>query len=98
VFSILPGTLSEAELERRLQTPDAIAIIKLGRNFSKVRRVLERVGRAEHATYVEHGTTARERVLPLREKADEQAIYFSLILVPQREVERPRSAEPGPSE
>lgn len=96
VFSILPGTLPEAELERRLSAPDAIAIIKLGRNFPKVRRVLERVGRAGHATFIEHGTTARERVLPLREKTDEHAVYFSLILVPQLEVERPSAREPGP--
>jgi precorrin-2/cobalt-factor-2 C20-methyltransferase len=97
VFSIVPGTLPEAELERRLSAPDAIAIIKLGRNFPKVRRVLERVGRAGHATFIEHGTTARERVLPLREKMDEHAVYFSLILVPQREVERPGASERGPS-
>jgi precorrin-2/cobalt-factor-2 C20-methyltransferase len=93
VFSILPGTLSEAELERRLRAPDAVAIIKLGRNFAKVKRVLERVGRAHEATFVEHGTTARERVLPLVEKTDEQAVYFSLILVPQLGVERPLEAE-----
>jgi precorrin-2/cobalt-factor-2 C20-methyltransferase len=83
IFSILPGTLSEPELERRLRAPDAIAIIKLGRNFAKVRRVLERVGRAQQATYIEHGTTTRELVLPLAAKSDEQAVYFSLILVPQ---------------
>jgi precorrin-2/cobalt-factor-2 C20-methyltransferase len=83
VFSILPGTLSELELERRLRAPDAIAIIKLGRNFAKVKRVLERVGRAQRSTFVERGTTTREVVLPLLEKTDEQAIYFSLILVPQ---------------
>jgi precorrin-2/cobalt-factor-2 C20-methyltransferase len=92
VFSILPGTLPEAELERRLRAPDAIAIIKLGRNFSKVKRVLERVGRAHQATFIERGTTTRELVLPLVEKLDEQAIYFSLILVPQLESERPEEA------
>ncbi|MEO8178738.1 MAG: precorrin-2 C(20)-methyltransferase [Deltaproteobacteria bacterium] len=93
VFSILPGTLPEAELERRLRAPDAIAIIKLGRNFAKVKRVLERVGRAHQSTFVERGTTARELVLPLLEKTDEQAIYFSLILVPQLGIERPSDAE-----
>jgi precorrin-2/cobalt-factor-2 C20-methyltransferase len=96
VFSILPGTLSESELERRLRAPDAVAIIKLGRNFAKVKRVLERVGRARQATFFERGTTAQELVLPLLEKTDEQAIYFSLILVPQLS-ERQSEAERSPA-
>jgi precorrin-2 C(20)-methyltransferase len=83
VFSVLPGTLPAEELERRLRAPDAVVIIKLGRNFPKVRDVLTRVGRAGDATYVEHGTTERERLLPLLEKTDALAAYFSLILVPQ---------------
>jgi precorrin-2/cobalt-factor-2 C20-methyltransferase len=82
VFSIVPGTLPEAELEARLGGREAVAILKLGRNFAKVRRVLERLGRLDEATYVERGTTERERVLPLRDKHDDVAIYFSLILVP----------------
>lgn len=93
VFSVLPGTLPEAELEQRLRAPDAVVIIKLGRNFPKVRDVLERVGRAGDATYVEHGTTRRERLLPLREKTDAQAAYFSLILVPQLSATPPSQLE-----
>ncbi|HKO91736.1 MAG TPA: precorrin-2 C(20)-methyltransferase [Polyangiaceae bacterium] len=82
VFSILPGTLPEAELERRLRSADPVAIIKLGSNFAKVRRVLERVGRAHQATYVERGTTEQELILPLLAKTEPRAAYFSLILVP----------------
>jgi len=81
-FCIIPGTLPEAELERRLSSPDAVAIIKLGSNFKKVKSVLERLGRASRATYVEHGTTQNERILPLLDKVDDRAVYFSLILVP----------------
>ena len=86
VFSILPGTLSEAELHARLQGGDPTAIIKLGRNFGKVKSVLERLGRAEAATYVERGTTERERIVPLREQLGDTSIYFSLILVPAAEL------------
>ncbi len=82
VFSIVPGTLPEAELEARLSGGDPTAIIKLGRNFPKVRKVLERLGRASQATYVEHGTTQSERIMPLADKPDDSAVYFSLILVP----------------
>jgi precorrin-2/cobalt-factor-2 C20-methyltransferase len=86
VFSILPGTLPEAELEARLSAPDPVAIIKLGRNFAKVKAVLERLGRARHATYVEHGTTNREVILPLSDKRGDSSVYFSLILVPAQSV------------
>jgi precorrin-2/cobalt-factor-2 C20-methyltransferase len=85
VFSIVPGTLPEAELESRLRSGDPTAIIKLGRNFGKVKAVLERLGRARGATYVERGTTPSERIVPLGEQHGDASIYFSLILVPAHE-------------
>jgi precorrin-2/cobalt-factor-2 C20-methyltransferase len=81
-FSIVPGTLSEPELEARVKSGDALAIIKLGRNLSKVRRVLERLGRLEHAVYFERGTTRDALMLPLTQKLDDQSIYFALVIVP----------------
>jgi precorrin-2/cobalt-factor-2 C20-methyltransferase len=81
-FSIVPGTLTEIELEARVRSGDALAIIKLGRNLSKVRRVLERVGRLGEATYFERGTTHEAVVMPLAEKRDHQSIYFALVIVP----------------
>jgi len=81
-FSIVPGTLGESELEARVKSGDALAIIKLGRNLSKVRRVLERVGRLGEATYFERGTTSEALVMPLSEKRDDQSIYFALVIVP----------------
>lgn len=98
VFSIVPGTLPEAELEARLASGDPAAIIKLGRNFGKVKAVLERLGRAATATYVERGTTPSERIAPLAEQHGDASLYFSLILVPAQEkrgnLARERDAEP----
>lgn len=85
VFSIVPGTLPERELEARLGGEDPAAIIKLGRNFGKVKAVLERLGRAQGATFVERGTTLEERIVPLLEQTGDISAYFSLILVPARE-------------
>lgn len=82
VFSIVPATLPEEELESRLRTVDAAAIIKLGRHYKKVRRVLERLGRVPGALYFERGTTEREVAMPLRDKTDDKSIYFALILLP----------------
>jgi precorrin-2/cobalt-factor-2 C20-methyltransferase len=97
-FSILSGTLPEAELEAKLRACDAAAIIKLGRHFAKVRRVLDRLGLTARARYFEHGTTAHERSLPLGEKLDDTAPYFALILVPNHDggPYRPRGSEVAP--
>jgi precorrin-2/cobalt-factor-2 C20-methyltransferase len=81
-FSVIPGTLAEDELEAKLRGSDAAAIIKLGKHFGKVKRVLTRLGRLENATYFEHGTTEREVVMPLAHKSDDSTLYFSLIIVP----------------
>jgi len=85
VMLVVPGTLSEAELEQRLANADAAVIMKLGRNFAKVRHVLQRLGLAERATYVERGTMQDGRATPLLQKTEDTAPYFSLILVPGRE-------------
>jgi precorrin-2/cobalt-factor-2 C20-methyltransferase len=85
VLAVVPGTMTEAELHRALQGADAAVIMKLGRNLAKVRAVLTALGRAERAIYVERGTMAGSRVLPLAEIADGTAPYFSMILVPGRQ-------------
>jgi precorrin-2/cobalt-factor-2 C20-methyltransferase len=82
VFSIIPATLPDEELEAKLRAVDAAAIIKLGSHYTKVRKILDRLGRTAHATYFEHGTTEREVVMPLSEKTDDKSLYFALILLP----------------
>jgi precorrin-2/cobalt-factor-2 C20-methyltransferase len=82
VFVVLPATLPEAELERRLLDADAAVVMKLGRHLEKVRRVLGRTGRLSRAIYVERGTTAESVTVPLEQKRDDVAPYFSVILVP----------------
>ncbi len=81
-LTVLPGTLDEDALVSRLAMTEAAVIMKLGSNFPKVRRALTRAGLAERAVYVERGTMADEHVVPLRDKHDDAAPYFSLILVP----------------
>jgi|SRR5438105_2777587 len=82
VFTVLPGTLPECELERRLADADAAVVIKLGRNLAKVRRALQQSGRIDAAIYVERGTTPEAIMLPLTAKPADDAPYFALVLVP----------------
>ncbi|MEZ5888766.1 MAG: precorrin-2 C(20)-methyltransferase [Xanthobacteraceae bacterium] len=82
VFTVLPGTLPEYELERRLADADAAVVMKIGRHLAKVRRALERAGRLDRAIYVERGTMANASVMKLTDKLDTCAPYFAIVLVP----------------
>lgn len=82
VLTVLPGTLDEAALMRRLIEADAAVIMKVGRNLAKIRRALSAANLIGRAIYVERGTMPGERIAPLAEVVAEAAPYFSLILIP----------------
>lgn len=82
VLSVLPGTLPEAELARRLADSAGSVIMKVGRNLPVIRRALAATGKLARAVYVERGTMARTVTTPLIDKADDLAPYFSIVLVP----------------
>ncbi len=70
------------ELRRRLADADAAVVMKLGRNFDKVRRVLVELGLERRALYVERATMANQRIVPLERVEPMASPYFSLIVVP----------------
>ncbi|HEY6255330.1 MAG TPA: precorrin-2 C(20)-methyltransferase [Xanthobacteraceae bacterium] len=82
VFMVLPATLPEEELARRLADTDAAVVMKLGRHLPKVRRILDRVGRLARAIYVERGSTQAAVTMRLADKHDDGAPYFAIVLVP----------------
>jgi precorrin-2 C20-methyltransferase/precorrin-3B C17-methyltransferase len=82
VLTVLPGTLPEPELARRLADTDGAIIMKLGRTFPAVRSALAQSGRLEHALYVERASMAEERWLPVADVDPDSVPYFSLIVVP----------------
>jgi precorrin-2 C20-methyltransferase/precorrin-3B C17-methyltransferase len=91
VLTILPGTLPEPELARRLADTQGAIIMKLGRTFPKVRSALEQAGRLDHAMYVERASMPEQRWLPVRDVDPATVPYFSLIVVPGDSV----ADEPG---
>lgn len=81
-LSVLSGVLPEEELRRRLADANAAVVMKLGRNFDKVRRVLDALGLARRALYVERATMSNQRIVPLDEVDPMASPYFSLLVVP----------------
>lgn len=92
VLTVLPGTLPEPELARRLADTDAAIIMKLGRTFPAVRSALAQAGRLAGSWYVERASQAEERWLPVAEVDPDSVPYFSLIVVPGDTAHRPSSA------
>jgi precorrin-2/cobalt-factor-2 C20-methyltransferase len=82
VFTVLPATLPEDELSRRLRDADAAVVMKVGRHLQKLRRALQTSGRLARAIYVERGTMADAKMIPLAAKPDDDAPYFAVVLVP----------------
>ena len=82
VLTVLPGTLALEALTARLSASDAAVVMKIGRNFAKVRAAVAAAGLLSRAIYVERGTQAGEVLMPLADKLDDAAPYFALVLVP----------------
>jgi len=83
-LTVLTGTLPADVLRARLAGADAVAILKLGRTFDKVRAALEDTGLLDRAQYVERAGTDAQRVAPLSGVDPGTVPYMSLALVPGR--------------
>jgi precorrin-2/cobalt-factor-2 C20-methyltransferase len=80
-LAVIPATLDEDQIAARLAASDTAAIVKLGRHFPKVRRVLNQLGLLDSAVYVERATLPTQRVAPLACINPDLAFYFSMVLV-----------------
>ena len=84
VFLALTGTLDSEVIRSRLALADAAVIMKLGRNFVKVYKILEELGLLERAHYIERSTMKEQKILPIREVDPMQVPYFAMIVIPSQ--------------
>ncbi|MCU1392330.1 MAG: cobI [Ilumatobacteraceae bacterium] len=82
LLSVLSGVMTVEDLKQALVACDAAVIIKLGRNLTKVRSVIETVGLIDRAWYVERASHEVEVCCPLAEADAAKAPYFSMIVIP----------------
>ena len=69
-------------MQARIESADAVAIMKLGRHFARVRALIEKMGLTHAAGYCERVTLGvEERISPLESVTAEPAPYFSMILI-----------------
>ncbi|MBO1075156.1 precorrin-2 C(20)-methyltransferase [Roseomonas marmotae] len=82
---VLPATLDSETLAARLRQAEAAVVMKLGRHLPRLRGILEELGLTGRALYVERGTMEGGQVIPLAQRDDSPAPYFSLLLIPGRQ-------------
>ena len=80
ILTVLPATLPEEALARRLADTDAAVVMKIGRNLPKLVRALHSAGKYDRAVLVEYGTMPEERLRPLSEVTGDVP-YFSIVLI-----------------
>lgn len=85
VLTVIPGPLDSDTMKQRLTDADAVAIIKVGRHFDRIRNVIDALGLTANARYIERATMGEQRIVPIGEVGDGNAPYFSMILVHKRD-------------
>lgn len=80
VLTVIPGPLDDASIRAQIENSQALAIIKLGRHFGRIKALIEDMGLTKNAAYVERVSLGNQRLMAL-ENANGDAPYFSLILI-----------------
>lgn len=80
-LTVIPATLDEDALTRRLGEAECAAVIKIGRHFAKLRRVASGLGLLDSALYVEHASLPSQRIAPLAEIDPDSVPYFAMALL-----------------
>lgn len=81
ILKVLPGTLDAPRLRDEIMSSDAIAIMKVGQHFEKIRGVLSELGLTGQATIIERATRDDEKITRLADVPEGERPYFSTILI-----------------
>jgi len=81
VLTITPAPLPDEVLMERFSSGDAIAIIKIGRHFTRVKKLIKEAGLMDRAGYLERVSLDAQKVMPLSNVGEDKAPYFSMILI-----------------
>ena len=81
VLSVVPAPLPAETLRSRIVEADAIALIKVGKHFDKVRSVIRDLKLEDRATIVESATRDNQKITQLADIPEGDRPYFSTILI-----------------
>ena len=81
ILTVLMGTLDEETLRKHIKITDGLVIMKIGKNFKKICRILKDEGVFNNAYLISNATTSLEKVTKLNENVHSSVPYFSIILI-----------------
>jgi precorrin-2/cobalt-factor-2 C20-methyltransferase len=81
VLTVLMGTMPKEELVYQMNKTDALVIMKIGKNYQKVKAALKEANLFNRAWSVHHATMENQKVLKLSDYLSEEMPYFGIILV-----------------
>jgi precorrin-2/cobalt-factor-2 C20-methyltransferase len=81
MLKILPATLPEDRLHFELATSQAVAIIKVGRHFGKLKLILAELGLLSKATAIENATHDNQKITAVENIEGDTLPYFTTIIV-----------------
>lgn len=84
VLTVIPAPLDDETITSKLLHTDAAAILKLGRHGPRIVALLQQLGLADRAHYIERATMTEQRILPLTDVDPASIPYFAMILVHRR--------------
>lgn len=81
IMTIIMGTLDEAKLKIQIKKSDVLVIMKIGKNFKKIFKVLKEQNLLNRSYLISNATTKKEKIFKLNTINDEIVPYFSIILL-----------------
>jgi len=81
ILTIIMGTLDEAKLKVQIKKSDVLVIMKIGKNFKKIFKVLKEQNLLDKAYLISNATTKKEKIYKLNTINAEIVPYFSIILL-----------------
>ncbi|VAW16160.1 Precorrin-2 C(20)-methyltransferase [hydrothermal vent metagenome] len=80
ILKILPATLDDKTLLEELKNTEAAAIIKVGRHFDRVKKIIVQSGHAKGAMVIEFASQPHENIRKISAIDAQELSYFSIIL------------------
>ena len=81
ILTVLMGTLHEEKLRKHINNSDGLVIMKIGKNFNKICKILRDEGVFDKAYLISNATTPEEKVSKLNKNIHKSVPYFSIIIV-----------------
>jgi len=80
ILKILPATLDDKTLLKELKNTEAAAIIKVGRHFDRVKKIIAQSGHEKGAMVIEFASQPHENIRAISVIDAKELSYFSIIL------------------